>query len=202
MVKRMSNLRKETCYHGHAGMASAFAALAHRKLKPGGVIALVLPLTASASSSWQRFRQMVWQDYEELTILSNAANGKDMSFSSDTGMAECLVIARKHLDRSGRPPSERLTIFSSLRCRPKGFAEAAAIAKSIAVTTSPRGIGDGPYGGTQLQLGEDIVGESLGARHSGGENWGSVRIADYSLAQTAFALSQSRLWLPGLPRSL
>ena len=201
MVKRMSNLRKETCYHGHAGMASAFAALAHRKLKPGGVMALVLPLTASASSSWQPFRQMVWQDYEGLTILSNAANGKDMSFSSDTGMAECLVIARKHLDKSRRPPSECSTSFSSLRCRPKGFAEAAAIAKSIAETTSPRGIGDGPYGGTQLQLGDDIVGESLGAGHSGGETWGSVRIADYSLAQTAFALSQSRLWLPGLPNA-
>ena len=201
MVKRMSNIRKGTCYHGHAGMASAFAALAHRKLKPGGVIALVLPLTASASSSWQRFRQMVWQDYEELTILSNAANGKDMSFSSDTGMAECLVVARKHLDKSARPPDVRTTSFSSLRCRPKGFAEAAAIANSIEETTSPRGIGDGPYGGTNLQLGNDIVGESLSAKHSGGENWGSVRIADYSLAQTAFALSQSKLWLPGLPNA-
>ena len=43
MAKRLSNLKKGTCYHGHAGMASGFAALAHRKLKPGGVLALVLP---------------------------------------------------------------------------------------------------------------------------------------------------------------
>ena len=37
MAKRMSKLSDETCYHGHAGMASGFAALAHKKLKPGGV---------------------------------------------------------------------------------------------------------------------------------------------------------------------
>ena len=201
MVRRMSILKKETCYHGHAGMASAFAALAHRKLKPGGVIALVLPLTASASSSWQRFRQMMSKDYEDLTILSIAANGNDMSFSSDTGMAECLVVARKAADKSRRPPSEHSASFVSLRCRPGGFAEAAAIAKSIAGTKSSRGIGDGPYGGTHLRLGDDLVGETLSATHSGGANWGSVRIVDYSLAQCAYALSQSKLWLPGLPTS-
>ena len=52
MAKHLSRLKSDTCYHGHAGMASAFAALAHRKLKPGGILALVLPLTASAASSW------------------------------------------------------------------------------------------------------------------------------------------------------
>ena len=68
MVRRMSILKKDTCYHGHAGMASAFAALAHRKLKPGGVIALVIPLTASASSSWSAFRSMMSENYEDMMI--------------------------------------------------------------------------------------------------------------------------------------
>ena len=40
MAKHLSRLKADTCYHGHAGMASAFAALAHRKLKPGGILAL------------------------------------------------------------------------------------------------------------------------------------------------------------------
>ena len=45
-------LKQDTCYHGHAGMASAFAGLAaHRKLRPGGVIALVLPLSAASGLS-------------------------------------------------------------------------------------------------------------------------------------------------------
>ena len=42
----MAVLKKDTCYHGNAGIASAFAALAHKKLKPGGVLALVLALSA------------------------------------------------------------------------------------------------------------------------------------------------------------
>ena len=48
MGNRINDLGKGSCYHGNAGIASAFAALAHRKLKPGGVLALVLPLSAAA----------------------------------------------------------------------------------------------------------------------------------------------------------
>ena len=34
MARHLSRLKEGTCYHGHAGMASAFAALAQRKLSP------------------------------------------------------------------------------------------------------------------------------------------------------------------------
>ena len=95
MAKRMSKLSKDTCYHGHAGMGSAFAALADRKLKPGGVLAMVLPLSAtSAGYAWQDFRNLLETDYTDLTVLSIASeDDDDLSFSADTGMAECLVIA-------------------------------------------------------------------------------------------------------------
>ena len=198
MVRRISKLKKDTCYHGHAGMASAFAALAHRKLKLGGIIALVMPLTASTSSSWRAFREMMSKNYEDLVILSIAANGNEMSFSSDTGMAECLVIARKITEE----PLGQSVSFTSLHCRPRGFAEAAAIAKGVVGTHALREIKDGPYGGTHLRVGNDIVGEMLSATNEPGENWGSVRIADYSLAQSAYALSQSQLWLPRFPNSV
>ena len=36
----------------------------------------------------------------------------------------------------------------------------------------------------------------------GGDNWGSVRLHDYALAQTAYALTRSQLWLPGQPAPL
>ena len=36
MGKRVNQLGKGTCYHGNAGIASAFAALGNKKLKPGG----------------------------------------------------------------------------------------------------------------------------------------------------------------------
>ena len=104
MADRMKVLKEGTSYHGNAGIASAFAALAHRKLKPCGVLALVLPLSAASGLSWQGFRKMLEAYYTDLTVLSIAANGRDMSFSSDTGMAECLVVARKRM--AGGTPGE------------------------------------------------------------------------------------------------
>ena len=92
MAKSLSKYTKDTCYHGYAGIASAFAALADKKLKPGGVLALVLPLSIANGLSWEGFREMLAKEYTDVTILSIAANGRDMAFSSDTGMAECLVI--------------------------------------------------------------------------------------------------------------
>ena len=195
MGKRINEFGKGTCYHGNAGISSAFAALAHKKLKPGGVLALVLPLSAAAGLSWQNFRRMLAAEYVDLTVLSIAANGKDMSFSSDTGMAECLVVARKR--REGEPVSGRAD-FVSLRRRPHGFAQASAVAQSIIDRDRIRRLEDGPYGGERLVVGDDAVGEVLTAPIlQTGESWGGVRISDYSLAQTAYALSHSKLWLPG-----
>ena len=194
MAKRLTRLKVGTCYHGHAGLASAFAALGHRKLKPGGILALVVPLTASAASSWKRFREMIAQNYTDITIISVAANGDEMSFSSDTGMAELLIIARK---LQPDEISDYRAQFISLMRRPQGFVHAKAIAQNINTSEYIRQIEDGPYGGSTITIGTDTTGEminSLVSAHGG--VWGSVRMKDYSLAQTAYALSQSRLWLP------
>ena len=194
MAKHLSRLKRGTCYHGHAGMASAFAALAHRKLKRGGILALVLPLTASAASSWRAFRQMVVEKYTDLTVMSIAANGKDMSFSSDTGMAECLVIARRlKLGETSDKPIQ----FTSLARRPSALPHASVIAKSVLTSDRVRGIEDGPYGGTPLHAGDEVTGGIMTSPTPlDGAVWGGVRVLDYSLAQTAYALSKSKLWLP------
>ena len=195
MGRRANRLADNTCYHGNAGIASAFAALAHKKLKPGGVLALVLPLSVANGLSWQGFRDMLDDNYADVTILSIAANGKDMSFSSDTGMAECLVIARRV--KPDETPQDR-TRFTSLRHRPQGFAHASSLAGRLLDGSHVRRIEDGPYGGTPLTVGEELAGETITApRGEDGENWGAVRLSDNSLAQTAYALSQSELWLPG-----
>ena len=197
MAEWMSKLTKGTCYHGNAGIASAFAALGHQKLKPGGVLALVLPLSAAAGLSWQSFRQTIMEHYTNVAVLSIAATGDAMSFSSDTGMAECLVIARKLTEGE---VTERRIHFTSLNRRPQGFAHAAAIATGLNHGEPVRQIEDGPYGGTPLMVGDESTGEMLTALCSvDGETWAGVRLADYSLAQTAYALTDSRLWLPGGP---
>ena len=200
MGARANRLADNTCYHGNAGIASAFAALGHKKIKPGGVLALVLPLSVANGLSWQGFREMIAREYTDATVLSIAANGRDMSFSSDTGMAECLVVARRL--KSDETPQDR-THFTSLRHRPQGFVHASSLAGRLLDGSRVRRIEDGPYGATPLTVGEELAGGSITTpRSEDGESWGAVRLSDYSLAQTAYALAQSKLWLPGSASSV
>ena len=201
MGQRANKLAKKTCYHGNAGIASAFAALAHKKLKPGGVLALVLPLSACAGLSWQDFRKMLADHYTGLTVLTiAAADNDDLSFSSDTGMAECLVVARRF--RADEPPDD-VNRFISLSRRSQEFAHASSLAKKALDGGPIRRIQDGPYGATSLMIGEELAGKMITApRASNKTSWGAVRLSDFSVAQTAYALSQSRLWLPGSASSV
>ena len=193
---RLNILGKGTCYHGNAGMASAFAALANRKLKPGGVLALVLPLVAAAGLSWNGFRQLITEKYTDLMVFSIAADHLDeMSFSADTGLGECLVIARK--SQSSEISAQQGT-FTSLKGRPRSLSHAGSNFKGISNLADIRSIAAGPYGGTRISVGSELTGEAVIAPVSpAADNWGAVRIADYSLAQTAYALTLSTLWLPG-----
>ena len=196
MAAQLRRLASESAYHGHAGLGSAFASLAHRKLKPGGVVALVLPFTAINGSAWGKFRRLISAEYSDVSVLSIVAAGdRELSFSADTGMAECLVIARKG-DTMQRGN------FTSLRRRTRGFAHAAAIANNIINKPSIRSLEVGPYGGTPLTVGDEFVGESLDAPIDDYANgWGVARILDASVAQVANLLSSGNLWLPAEPKT-
>ena len=200
--KRMANLLKrlvkgkDSTYHGHAGLASAFVQLCHRKLKPDGVMALVLPLTAINGSSWAKFRRLIATYYTDVSTLSIAANGKDMSFSSDTGIGECLVIARKVPDGAVGELPQRAR-FTSLRQRPQGFAHAKSVAEKAVDCAPIWRIEDGPFGGTPLTVGDEFAGESLDAPTDNyASGWGAARVLEASVAQVAHSLSTGRLWLP------
>ena len=202
MANRLKRLAQASTYHGHAGLASAFATLAHRKVRPGGLVAFVLPFTAINGSSWAKFRELIAASYTDTSIVSIAANGKDMSFSSDTGIAECLLIARKTKDSNGVPIQPRAH-FTSLRHRPHDLTEAAAMATAMANCGHIRSIEDGPYGGTQLIVGDEVVGESLDAPGDDYETgWGAGRIADATVAQVAHLLTRGKLWLPAEAKEL
>ena len=196
MGNRINRLGDGTCYNGNAGIASAFAALAHRKLKHGGVLALVLPLVATTGLSWERFRKLLSKDYTDVEVLSIGASSiTELSFSADTGLAECLVVARKLKTAEKSTARGR---FTSLSRRPQGFAHASELSKSVIDSAEVRRIEDGPYGGTPLATGDEWSGVSMSSPlEADGENWSAVRLFDCSLAQTAYALSRSKLWLPG-----
>ena len=195
MATQLRRLASGSAYHGHAGLGSAFASLAHRKLKPGGVIALVLPFTAINGSAWGKFRGLISAEYSDVSVLSIAAAGdSESSFSADTGMAECLIIARKD-DTWHRGK------FTSLRHQMRGVAHSAAVAKEIISKPSIRSLEAGPYGGTPLTVGDEFAGESLDAPTDDYANgWGAARILDVSVAQVANLLSSGNLWLPAEPK--
>ena len=192
MADRMGEMKAGTCYHGNVGMGSGFAALADKKLKPGGVLALVLPLTAITGVDWAKFREMLAAGYNDITVVSTVATGREIAFSADTNMVDCLIIARKN--KADDPPAERAH-FISLNRVPRSFDHANAVAQSILAGDYIRQLEDGPYGGARLMVGDETVGEMITTPIA--EHWGGVRIADYALPQTAHALAQSRLWLPG-----
>ena len=88
---------------GNAGMASHFIALAHIKARPGGTVAMVLPLSALIGKSWQNSRRLWRRTYDDIVVVTiAAASVREKSFSADTDMAECLIVARKSGNSSTR----------------------------------------------------------------------------------------------------
>ena len=196
MAERMKHLARDTVYHGHAGLGSAFVSLAERKLKPGGIVALVLPFTAVNGASWVKFRELLAGHFDDIALVSIAANGRDMSFSSDTGMAECLVLGRK---LGPEESSKGRGNFISLRERPANFAAASEVAKSLLTANGGNWqLEEGPFGGALARCGDTIMGEAIDAPvDRSARGWGVARIRDAAVAQTAYALSAGQLWLPG-----
>ena len=194
MSTRLKQLAEGTTYHGHAGMGSIFASLAYKKLRPKGVIALVLPFTVINGSSWTKLRELITTQFEDVTIFSIAANGMDMSFSSDTGIAECLIVGRK---KDGTKSDEGRAVFVSLTSRPYGLIGALETSKSTLLCDTVRTLEGGPFGGSSIYLGEYFVGELLDSPlHEYTKGWGTGRLLDASTAQVAHSISKGELWLP------
>ena len=195
MAAREKEYTKGTCAHGYAGIGSSFAALAHRMVKKGGTVALILPLTSLQGSSWSKFRKMIAERYRDVTVMTIAASkSHDQSFSADTGMAETMIVFRE----SAAAPSKR-GLFISLKKRPENEMEAIetarAIKRSFPQTESQRTLEGGPFGGDPLFVGDEILGEAINAQ-IGDSQWEAVSILDFSVAQSAYQLARGRLWLP------
>ena len=129
---------------GHAGLASNFMDLGHRKLKEGGVLAAVLPFAFVRGNAWKGARQTLAECYGDIHVTSIATTGeKARAFSADTGMAECLVVATKRKDGSSR------TTYSNLAARPATLLEAAVAARNSTQRAVIGDIRDAGAAGTQ-----------------------------------------------------
>ena len=105
-VKRLGNIRTrlrrngDEITDGQAGLGADFSALAHRKLKWGGVFATVLPLTAAHADSWEGFRRTMEKEYHHITAIAFPTDTGAM-LSADTNMNEMLLIATKRNEPPG-----------------------------------------------------------------------------------------------------
>ena len=132
MSRRLKTIRKalvKPAGHGNAGLASNFFDLVHVKVKPGGTVALVLPIVVIQGGSWKLARDLLLSQYRDITVITIAASGNtDRAFSADAVIAEALIFATKCPPDS---PDSELALFVNLRRRPSTLLEAAEVAKLV-----------------------------------------------------------------------
>ena len=202
MSRATQRLTKGTSAHGNAGEASIFLILAHRKLKVGGILSLVMPLSLISGEAWENSRELLASKYRDLIVVSiSGKNGAQLSFSADTEMGECLIVGT----RSENGAAHTRATFVILNERPAfpllGAITADQIHRLIAARNL-RCLEDGPVGGTSLNFGDEIVGWVMDAPLPLEGGWHLSRVADLSLAQVAFQLTEEkRVWLPTISKS-
>ena len=180
-------------------MASHFVDLANRKLKGNGTISFVLPPSAVSGSSWAKVGKRLREHYSDMFVVTIAAAGSfDRSFSADTGMAECLVVASN--ERSNDQVS-----FVVLDKQPQSALEGSLIAKEILALTRS-GLVDqleqGKLGGTSIRIGQSHTGTIDNWSLPADDVWPLAGISDVELAQAASRIWMGRLELIGHPESV
>ena len=185
-LKALSSvLGSDRAGHGNAGLASNFVDLAHAKLRPGGVMALILPFAAAAGGSWEGTRRLLHKYYAGVTVASIATHGStERSFSADTGMAEIVLVAVKRPEvLTATAPST--VSWPSLAKRPRsitGAVEAARAIGSCGAAVAPQ----------PVEIGLDRIGFVLSGTIA---DSGLAAIAEPDVARAALALSDGRLRL-------
>ena len=201
MAALAKSLGRATCASGNAGLASYFIALADRMVADRGTVAMVLPLAVLQGQSWQKARDLWREEYRDIIVVSIAGEkSHEKSFSADTGLGEALVVAKKQRDGS----DANRGVFINLARRPRTPMEGEEIGQQIlrlAQSSGIRRLEDGPYGGSQIYVGRELVDEALDCPLPDGGQWPAAGINDLSVAQTAHQLTLGRLWLPGRPDS-
>ena len=172
--------------HGNAGLASNFIDLAHAKVRPGGTVALVLPMTSIQGASWRPVRQLLTKRYADVAVVTIASAGNlDRAFSADTGMAETLVLGTKRREAAQDPEA---ALFVNLHRRPDSLLEAAEIAKLVSGVPEQHRTG-------RVQAGTQLLGSYIRAPLSEG---GCAALRESALAEVMMSLHEGNLVLPRL----
>ena len=181
-VRNATRLLRGSFANMTAGMASAFCYLADKKLKHGGVLAAVLPLSAAGQDSWREFRSHIMQNYSDITVIGTATESLQ-SFSADTEMGEMLLVARKTAEGG----DGKITA-ANLRRLPRDFVEAQEIARALKHTEKS----------AELKIGDYIFATGVKFSQTGGDAWGAVGVLNHEMAAIAEKMTQGIFVNPGL----
>ena len=205
MSDKVKRLARGTVSDGNAGLGSNFSQIAHNMVKPGGHIALILPLSAALGGiwdgeqewSWQKLRRLLSDGYNDIIVISIAQSKDiDSSFSADTNLAEVIIIARRL--GHGELPSRR-GYFVNLHHRPADKLAAQETARSIRRAMAQLNqLSDG----IEIHIGGEIIGAARLEHAPRRSSWTTARVANIGLVNTAKGLVNGLLHLPQRPQPI
>ena len=193
-VKRLTHIRNNLrnagneMIDGQAGLGADFSALAGKKLKPGGVFATVLPLTAAHSESWEGFRRTIENEYREITAIAFTVNEGAM-MSADTYMNEMLLVATRRTEDD--PAEGNRIVCVNISEVPQSVAESYWYSKWINDIRQSDG-----RSGVIHEAGKRIGSWTAITPPSTGFPWFAVGMRNHNLAAVAGELIAGRLYSP------
>ena len=199
MSKREREIGDDSIADWNAGIAMSFAAIADNMVKPGGRIAMILPLSAAVGGShdgkiarsWQKFRSMLADSYTDIVIVSIFASRRPgFAFSAETTIGEVVVVATRLRDNE-RP--KRVAHFVNLEKRPiNGLAsqEVARAVRSLVLSVTE------PDSSAPIMIGSEQVGAVSLESVDPYSKWSAVRIANGGMYRDIRLLTAGRFRLP------
>lgn len=200
MKAKERNLGRDTISDGNAGLGTTFTAIAHNMVKPGGRIALILPTSAMMGGSydaekeqaysWQRLRNMLYDRYDQIIVVSIAQPAqKDSAFSADSDYADCIVTGR----RATRATNRKQAHFVNLKARPRNALEAQEVARSVRAAIDQT-TEVGQY--CDIWIGGESAGFVSLDIIQADRKWTGIRIVEPTLVERARDLTSGKLSLP------
>ena len=201
MSKRESEISRDTIASWNAGLGTSFAAIANNMVKPGGRIAMILPLSAAVGgsltrnkpNSWQKFRMMLAESYTDILVVSISSSvASDYAFSADTHMGEVVIVATRLSE--GESPSQTAH-FVNLKERPDSVLDAQEVAREIRSLIA--GLTE-PDTQATIVIGSEQVGSVSLEGIDPLSKWSAVRIANDTMYRRVVRLTQGLIDLPYL----
>ena len=194
-----SIIRKESAKK-RAGMAASFLALARNKVKPGGKIGFVLPMTASFAESWAVTRRMIERDFTDIiaiAVTQGEALGKE-ALSADTAMGEMILVATRRMESEPdkHEPIKCVTLHDPFSRN----GEAGELARAISYAAD---MARNSKSSRPVKVGNDEVG-LINVFDAGGEGapWSPLGATHVDLVLAAVALTHGRIEFLGKSMNL